>query len=251
MDLSDYRASAAEQKRTEDLLTLFPASGGKALDLGARDGHFSRLLAERFERVVALDLIKPDIEHPRVECVKGNAASLQFEDNAFDFVFCAEVLEHIPTEILVRVCNEIERVSKRLILIGVPYRQDIRVGRTVCSACGGKNPPWGHVNAFDEARIKTLFNNCKFDRLSFVGSTSEQTNEIAVRLMDLAGNPYGTYQQEERCIHCDAALVAPPERNVVQKIATRLALWAQSASGVLAQPRANWIHVVLSKNVDG
>jgi hypothetical protein len=65
VDLTEYRASPAEQKRTADLLRLIPTHGRSALDIGARDGHFSRLLAERFDQVTALDLTEPDISHPR------------------------------------------------------------------------------------------------------------------------------------------------------------------------------------------
>ena len=57
---SEYRASPNEQKRTWDLLSLTPLKGRRALDIGARDGHFSLLLAERFDEVIALDLRKTD-----------------------------------------------------------------------------------------------------------------------------------------------------------------------------------------------
>ena len=198
--------------RTDDLLKTMPESGIVALDIGARDGHFSILLAERFEKVIALDLTLPEIVHERIQCVEGNAASLEFDDSSIDFTFCAEVLEHLPKAILKGVCSEIEPVTKDQMLIGVPYRQDIRVGRTTCRSCGGKNPPWGHINTFDEARIGALFPSCRIVAISFVGSTSEQTNSVSARLMDFAGNPYGTYMQEEPCIHCGAKLLPPLER---------------------------------------
>src|SRR6185295_9096732 len=197
MSMAEHREGPAEKRRTEDLLRLMPAFGGTALDIGARDGHFSILLAERFDRVIALDLEKPAIDHPKVECVKGNAAELDVADRSMDFVFCAEVLEHIPPEILGRVCGEIERVSKGQILIGVPYKQDLRLGRTDCVSCRGRNPPWGHVNSFDERRLAELFPACKIDSVSFVGKTEAQTNSLSALLMDLAGNPYGTYEQQE------------------------------------------------------
>lgn len=247
MSLTAYRASEAEQLRTADLLRLAPVAGQKALDIGARDGHFSRLLAERFERVVALDLTLPDVDHPKVECVEGNAASLAFDDGALDFVFCAEVLEHIPPHVLPLVCHEMARVAKGQILVGVPYRQDLRVGRTTCTSCNGKNPPWGHVNSFDERRIAELFPDCRVEATSFVGRNGECTNAMAAALMDLAGNPYGTYAQDEPCIHCGNALKPPPPRSFSQKLATRMATWMRRASEAVHAPRGNWIHVLMSK----
>ncbi|MCV2356011.1 class I SAM-dependent methyltransferase [Paucibacter sp. B2R-40] len=247
MDLTDYRASSSEQQRTADLLRLMPTGGRYSLDIGARDGHFSLLMADRFERVTALDLTQPNISHPRIQCIKGNAAEMQFPDNAFDFVLCAEVLEHVPTAILQNVCQEIQRVASHQILIGVPYKQDIRVGRTTCYSCGRSNPPWGHVNSFDEQRIMKLFSSCKVDAISFVGSSTSQTNSLSTKLMDFAGNPYGTYSQEEPCVHCGRSLLPPPRRNPAQLVATKLAFWSCKATKLLAKPRGNWIHVVLRK----
>ncbi|HZT60934.1 MAG TPA: class I SAM-dependent methyltransferase [Pyrinomonadaceae bacterium] len=247
MNLNEYRSSSAEKERTADLLRLMPASGSTALDIGARDGHFSLLLAERFEKVFALDLTKPAITHPKVECVRGDAAALEFPNRSFDFVFCAEVLEHIPPPALSKVCGEIERVTNGQILIGVPYKQDIRVGRTTCYSCMGKNPPWGHVNSFDERRLESLFPACVLKTISFVGTNSEQTNAVSAALMDIAGNPYGTYAQDEPCIHCGKALEPPPERTAAKKVLTRLAFWSQHATGVFSKPRGNWMHVLLSR----
>lgn len=247
MDLTDYRTSSSEQQRTADLLCLMPPKGRNALDIGARDGHFSLLMAARFEEVTALDLTKPSISHPKIQCVEGNAAAMQFTDSSFDFVFCAEVLEHVPPAALPTICQEIERVSGDRILIGVPYKQDIRVGRTTCYSCGKPNPPWGHVNSFDEQRIMNLFRHSKVEAISFVGLNSSQTNWLSAALMDFAGNPYGTYDQEEKCIHCGHRLIAPPRRNLFQLVATKCAFWSRKATELFVKPRGNWMHVVLRK----
>lgn len=248
MNLSEYRLSMEEVDRTQDLMRLTPNSGRKALDVGARDGHFSILLADRLDRVVALDLEEPAIIHPRIECIAGNAVDLKFEDNSFDFVLCTEVLEHVPTAFLSKVCEELTRVCSHRLLIGVPNRQELRVGRTTCSICGGKNPPWGHINRFDEKSLSHLFPKCTVETKSFVGITKEQTNAVAVFLMDVAGNPYGTYHQEEPCIFCGRKLVMPSHLSYIKKAISRLGIIANNATGFLATPRGNWLHILMTKN---
>lgn len=246
MDLSAYRASPAEQARIRDLFDLIPQHGERALDIGARDGYMAKLLADRYEEVVALDLDQPRIDHPRVMAVKGNAVNLEFPDRSFDVVLCAEVLEHIPPEILPEVCRQIYRVSRGVVVIGVPYRQDLRCGRTTCWSCGRKNPPWGHVNSFDESRLKSLFPLARVESVGFVGTTRAQTNSISTALMDFAGNPYGTWDQEEACVHCGASIGEPRERNLLQKIATRLAMKLNECQSRFTRPRGNWIHLVFA-----
>jgi hypothetical protein len=247
VNIAVYRASQSEQERTANIFEMMPRAGEAALDIGARDGHFSHLMAIRFKKVVALDLERPEISHSKIQCVKGNATALPFRDGHFDFVFCAEVLEHIPMPGLGQACREIERVASRHILVGVPYKQDIRLGRTTCSACGKTNPPWGHVNTFDEESLAALFKNCDVEEVCFVETTSAKTNFLSAALMNFAGNPYGTYNQEEPCIHCGARLGLPANRNFAQCIATKIAFWIQRIGNVFAVPRGNWIHIMLRK----
>ena len=105
MDLTDCRNSEREQARIKDLMRLMPPLGGSALDIGARDGFLSYLLAERFDRVVALDLERPSIEHPKLEPVDGDFSRLRFLDEAFDVVLSAEALKHIALGMLNNVSN--------------------------------------------------------------------------------------------------------------------------------------------------
>lgn len=242
VDLKAYRSHPREAERVRSLFELVPPDGHRALDIGARDGHLSLILAERFDCVVALDLHCPVIDHPRVQCVQGDASALQFDDGSFDTVICAEVLEHVPPTLLEKVGHEISRVTRQTAVIGVPYKQDLRVGRTRCHACGKNNPPWGHVNSFDEQRLAALMPGMRPTRIDFVGQTRSATNAVSAGLLEYAGHPYGTYEQDEACIHCGAAITKPQERNLAQKIATRTAYWLEAIQLRLTPMRGNWIH---------
>lgn len=241
-DLSEYRASQREQERIKDLFSLVPKSGLLALDIGARDGFLSKQLAQRFDSVIALDINQPNIDYPRIEPVKGDVTQLEFADASFDLVLCAEVLEHIPPPLLNAACNEIARVARGIVVIGVPYKQDLRCGETTCHACGKPNPPWGHVSSFDEQRLMELFPCLELIKYTYVGAVIERTNCISAALLRYAGNPYGTYMQDEPCIHCGAALKTPPTRDLIRKVATRSAFWANAFQEKFSSPKANWIH---------
>lgn len=176
----------------------------------------------------------------------GDVTSLQFPDGSFDCALCTEVLEHIPA--LEQACRELVRVTRHEILIGVPFRQDTRVGRTTCRQCGKVNPPWAHVNTFDEQRLRRLFPGVAMQAKSFVGTNHEATNPVSTMLMDMAGNPWGTYDQDEPCIHCGAALVAPNGRSGLSRIYSAAAIRLDRLQSTFAKPHPNWIHVVFSKS---
>ena len=243
-----YHEKGAERLRTSDLLALALHANGSALDIGARDGYHARLLADRFDKVTALDLTLPEIEDPRVECVAGDVTKLSFVDDSFDLVVCSEVLEHIEPSLLAVACSELARVTRGHLLIGVPYKQDTRVGRTTCVACGARNPPWGHVNRFDELRLRKLFAGLAFERIHLVGVNDDATNAFSSSLMDLAGNPYGTYGQDEPCVVCGAAIVEAPRQRLHHKVLAKAGFWALKATKPFKPEHPNWIHLLLRKH---
>jgi SAM-dependent methyltransferase len=245
INIEQYRASEPEQSRTEDLLRILPRDRRSVLDIGARDGHFSRLLTAYFAEVTAIDLVKPRFEFPGVVTIAGDATKLNFADASFDCVFCAEVLEHIPD--LQKACIEVTRVARHEIIIGVPFQQDIRVGRTTCRFCGNINPPWGHVNSFDEHSLRRLFSGLRVISKSIIGANKEATNPVSTFLMDLAENPWGSYEQDEPCIHCGTQLIPPENRHPWQKVCLGMAVAINRAQSLFTRVHGNWIHLVFSK----
>lgn len=246
IDVEKYRQSESEKARIADLFRIMPRGRTSILEIGARDGYLSRPLTEHFPEVTALDLEKPTFEFPQVTTVAGDATKLQFPDELFDCVLCAEVLEHILA--VEQACRELVRVTRHELIIGVPFRQDIRSGRTTCRNCGKTNPPWAHVNTFDERRLGELFPGLAIKTKSFVGSTKERTNAVSAMLMELASNPWGTYVQDEPCIHCGAVLVPPDRRSFLSKVCSGVAARLDRLQMSFAQPHANWIHIVFSKD---
>ena len=71
-----------------------------------------------------MDLKKPALGNfqadPRHEAAEGSLVDLPYKDGEFDFVFCTEVLEHIPDD--ARAIREISRVLRPggLTLISTP-----------------------------------------------------------------------------------------------------------------------------------
>ncbi len=244
----EFRHTPREQERINNILSLIPEDASSILDVGARDGYISLRLASRFDSVTALDLVKPNIQHEKIISVKGDISQLTFPDNSFDVVLCAEVLEHIIPSQLVNACQELFRVSRKYTVIGVPYKQDLRVGRTTCGNCGAKNPPWGHLNAFDEKQLENLFPHAQLFRCNFAGVTKDKTNSLSTLLLDLAGNPYGTYSQEEPCVNCGEKVKATLPGGSIAYLCAKTAVLVNRIQSCFFQPTPNWIHVVFSKD---
>jgi SAM-dependent methyltransferase len=245
VDYVKYRQSPSEQARIADLIRILPRNRSSVVDIGARDGFITSILAQYFARVTSLDIVPPQFDDRSVTSIQGDVTRLPFADNSFDVVCCLEVLEHIEPRQLPVACREIARVTRCETIIGVPYRQDLRIGRTTCARCGRLNPPWGHQNSFDQRKIETLFGGLHVASLTFAGEKQERTTALAAWLMSQAGNPWGTYEQEEPCIGCGQALKPPTSRGLWNKACAAAAHRLDRLAA--AKPEPLWMHCVFEK----
>ncbi|RLI46533.1 hypothetical protein DRO69_02815 [Candidatus Bathyarchaeota archaeon] len=85
-----------------------PRGKGLALDIGSG----KLCLAKRVLEEKGYNYVSLDVRSSRRVMVVGDARYLPFRDRAFDFVWCNQVLEHIPTEDQLRVVEEARRVGK-------------------------------------------------------------------------------------------------------------------------------------------
>lgn len=235
---TSFRSHPREIERERVLMGLI-RPGESALDIGARDGYYSVLLAQRFAHVASLDLAPSRVHDSRVECVAGDATALPFPDRSFDLVFCAEVLEHIPD--VERACREIVRVTRGCAVICTPFNQDLRVGRMRCQQCGCVWGPWKHLHSFTLERLESLFHPMRGDCCVYTGSTIERTTWASAALMDFAGHPWGTYHGPEPCA-C-GAVMRPPEIGMIGKAFAFAACMLDSVQRRFIRPAPDLISV--------
>jgi len=96
-----------------EVLELKPDS---VLEIGIGDKTVSHCLKSQGITVTTLDInkeLKPD--------VVGSILKAPFQDNSFDVVLCAEVLEHLPFEKFEEGLKELKRISKRNIVLSLPH----------------------------------------------------------------------------------------------------------------------------------
>jgi len=91
----------------DPILARLEPERGLALDLGCGVGRFSRALARRFDRVVAVDVSDQMLAEAKrqqfshdcknVTFKKSDGVALPIADDSVDFVWSYEVFQHIPT----------------------------------------------------------------------------------------------------------------------------------------------------------
>jgi ubiquinone/menaquinone biosynthesis C-methylase UbiE len=100
----------------EYLMGQIPERCGQILEIGCGTGEFSRLLARRAEKVLAVDLSPQMIRlarersqlYPNIDFVVGDVMACQLADNQFDCVATLTTIHHLPAEAVLR------KISKAL-----------------------------------------------------------------------------------------------------------------------------------------
>lgn len=117
------------------------------LDVGCGDGALTNRLAEEWE-VAGVDTSAAALEHVETKAVQASATALPFSDRSFDLVLSTEMLEHLVLDDYRKAISEMIRVTRRYLLVTVPYREDLRFREVRCPRCGWRGHVWGHQRLF-------------------------------------------------------------------------------------------------------
>lgn len=152
-----YRQSPLQCLRARTVAALLDPATPSVLDVGCGNGFVTDYLKGN-RLVVGCDPSPVALKHASVARVQAGGEALPFGDRAFDSVVCLEVLEHLPRDAFRRTVEELRRVTGRVLIVGVPFRQDLRVGMTRCVACRCRFHLDLHRRSFPEPRsIDKLF----------------------------------------------------------------------------------------------
>lgn len=124
-----YKIPRRLDEHREQIRQVIKCNPSSVLEIGIGNKWVYNRLKKQIELVVGCDFdgnLKPD--------VIGNVMSLPFDDNSFDIILCAEVLEHLPFHMSMNAFREIKRVSKKFIILTLPQQTlDNRFFRTLKS----------------------------------------------------------------------------------------------------------------------
>lgn len=145
--------------------TLRGTPGARVLDVGVGSGLFEALALRSGLDVHAIDPSERAIASVGERLGLGEKAragyvqAIPFPDSHFRAVVASEVFEHLDDSTLSAGLAEIRRVlAPGSCLFGtVPAREDLGRSLVVCPDCGKRFHRWGHVQSFDPARLRSLF----------------------------------------------------------------------------------------------
>lgn len=144
-----------QMERIRFTVSQLPAGVGSVLDVGCGRGDIANRVGGGVF-VAACDLSVKGLVRVKAPRVRAEVSSLPFASSSFDFVICAEVLEHLTSSEMEAALEEMCRVSRRHVLLTVPYKEDLSRMLVRCKVCWEIFHAYGHLRSFDEGALERI-----------------------------------------------------------------------------------------------
>ncbi len=171
--------------RVRQTLALLPAGVTTVLDVGCGDGAVTNPLVDDGIEVTGIDASEVALAHFRGRQVAGDIEKLPFEDNSFEVIICAEVLEHLPGRVYARVLPELERVASKAIIVTTPYQEYLPHSFVKCSGCATLYHSSHHVRNYSREDYEQLFSGFALEQS--IGICEWRQNSLNVALKHFLG----------------------------------------------------------------
>jgi ubiquinone/menaquinone biosynthesis C-methylase UbiE len=148
-------------KRAEVIKRMLKHSKARLiLDVGCAEGFITNYLSQLHAQVIGIDIDQSlKIAKNKVKnasFIYASITHLPFKEETFEAVTLLEILEHLPDTSIDEGITEVNRVLKSggTLIVSVPYKEKITYIR--CIHCGKLTPLWGHIQRFDENKLKSI-----------------------------------------------------------------------------------------------
>lgn len=237
--MSDLAYSGRELERLNLTATFVPEDAHTGLEIGFHDFRATDMLSRKVD-LVSTDLPTSVRQPGDRKLAFANIKNLPFADRSFDIVICTEVLEHVAEDIIRRGAEELTRVSRKYLLVSVPYRQRVWNEMFRCASCNFVHNNMDHVRYFDEQKLLALFPRAAVIRKELVGQLDGYAPDWLYSCARNWGNVWYEYRWDT-CPHCRGA-ARIPRANALGWLLQRV-LWRWEKR---APARPAWILVLLT-----
>jgi SAM-dependent methyltransferase len=160
----------ANIERIDITIGMIPPEVKTLLDAGCGNGLFLNTLLEKKPDIEAcgFDRSEEALKYVKAQKKVGDMLQMDFADESFNCVTCLEVIEHLPVPVYKQALSELARVSKKYLLISVPYNEDLSETFTQCPQCQSLFNANLHLRSYSQEIFKKLFLDYGYTCRNFV-----------------------------------------------------------------------------------
>lgn len=239
----EYEAEGPYRKELRDhVLTSIPPDVESMVDLGCGNGTITNSIPLGISTVAfdrSFTALKIVHTHDRV---LGDISSLPFKNRRFDLVMSSEVLEHLSDGVLEKAVTEIQRTSKRYVLITVPNSEYVKKNFVKCEVCKHEFNPSFHIQRFNENRLSREFSACQPLSVFRCGKRVRSYSPLLLWIKHRLANRWARFSYERTiiCPSCGNDEFPSQKRNVVSFLCDGL-------NALLSRKHPYWLGIVFEQ----
>jgi len=250
-----------EIARLNAILVRIPKVILSILDVGCGEGLITNPLANKSYSVVGCDISHSALMHVQSLKTQVSIEYLPFDAESFDLALSSSVFEHLTPDLLQKCVSELERISRKYILISTPYKEVLWKSLTKCPNCSSVYHKNLHLLSFDEVSLAALFQNSNPVEISY-GMIQDWKPDFLVWIEQYIFNRYSYSRNEIKCPVC-GILFSKTKTNLtpqtgskdkykdkrgVFKITTKIYSFVLSKLMIFSPKKPSHIVILLQKN---
>lgn len=165
----------SQSSRIESTYLLIPKDVGSIIDVGCGNGLFlnyiKKYYGSGFKKLLGVDISSTALKYVETDKIESDIIDLPLDNNSFDLVSALEVIEHLAVGEYEKGLKELVRVSKKYILISVPFNQVLEDTLIICPKCKSHFSHCYHKRCFNINTMNTLLkdHNCRLVNIHYEG----------------------------------------------------------------------------------
>jgi SAM-dependent methyltransferase len=220
--------NSLDHLRVPETIGMIPPDARTIAEVGCGNGRLLNRTPATSRRI-GVDLSATALRQVRGLAIQASSDRLPLATGTADLVLCADVLEHLPDDAMRATADEMKRVTRRYLLIGVPFEERFEAGRVRCATCGHVYNQFGHLRRFTSASLDRLFGGYRTVATRLVGGPRKYYSPSLLWIEQRLGRTYWGDAREVVCPSCGSSDTRAPKRRLHHKVIAKLAHLANEA----------------------
>lgn len=236
------------KSKIDHLLKVIPSDVKTIIDIGCGNGTITNVLSEKYD-ITGVDRSQNALKYVKGKKIEASCDCVPEKDNSYDMVFSSELLEHLPEGVFQGTIAELNRLSKKYILITVPNGENPNKLMIKCPDCGYIFNRPNHLRSFRLDDFKRFFPEYSIEYSSTIGKKVRYYNPSIQQLKkkitpSSSWIPYYWIAKESRDTLCPKCEHSFHYGYKFHLIATLLDI----INVVISPKKPYWLVVLLKKN---